>query len=117
MSEGAHGNRARIGVRFRKAVPRWGEQAPSGTPPDPFPVFSGSNRTKGQLSLSESFRTKSERTLLGHLRTISYTSALGLLRVQESEATSRERQNFSFVTAGKGSDTYPVTLGFYWKKL
>ena len=31
-----------------------GPQAPAGTPPDPFPAFSGSDKTEGQLSLSES---------------------------------------------------------------
>ena len=37
-----------------------GEQDPSGTPPDPFPAFSGSNRTQGSLSLFWCFRTKSK---------------------------------------------------------
>lgn len=46
-----------------------GEQDPSGTPPDPFPAFSGSNRTQGQLSLSgdldlENWEIRSAQTLL-----------------------------------------------------
>lgn len=58
MSEGAHGNRARIGERFWIAVPRWGEQDPSGTPSDPFPALSGSVRTQSLLSLFKILATK-----------------------------------------------------------